>query len=83
MGSVKTSLDHLLERKRVELARVVNLILERVQPEMIILFGFPRPRRLVEELTDDGFHYKYQSHYDILVIVDDPASPNLPHMRCN
>ncbi len=66
---MKTSLDYLPSHKQVELTKIVTLIQEAVQPHMIILFGSYARNEWVEEKYDNE-HYKYQSDFDVLVIVE-------------
>lgn len=68
---MKTTVDHLPDHKREELHIIADFIRGEVRPEMIILFGSYARGDWVEERADDGVHYKYQSDYDILVVVED------------
>ncbi len=72
---MKDSLDHLPERKRGELARIVSIIRQSVpQAEMIILFGSYARGDAVEDVTVEGHTtYEYSSDFDILVIVKSKA----------
>ncbi len=79
---MKTSLDHLPERKRREIDRVREILLEEFESAMttangrrrrgrvykIILFGSYARGEWVDEKTGKG----YQSDFDILVIVSHP-----------
>ena len=79
---MKTSLDHLPERKRREIDRVKEILLEEFESAMttangqrrrgrvykIILFGSYARGDWVDEKTGKG----YQSDFDILVIVSHP-----------
>ncbi len=65
---MKTSLEYLPINKQTELADIVRAITEVFIPEMIILFGSYARNEWVEEKYDD-IHYRYQSDFDILVIV--------------
>jgi HEPN domain-containing protein/predicted nucleotidyltransferase len=69
---MKTSLRHLPKTKQDELQIVSKKIREVVGVEKIILFGSYARGDWVEELGTNGY-YKYQSDYDLLVIVDDKA----------
>lgn len=70
MLSMKTSLAHLPEHKRDELMDIVRKIRERVEPQMLILFGSYARDEWVEDIyVEDGVTYEYKSDYDILVIV--------------
>ncbi len=68
---MKASLNHLPERKRAELARIVSIIRQSApQAEMIILFGSYARGDAVEDVTTQGrTTYEYSSDFDILVIV--------------
>ncbi|MFC1677985.1 HEPN domain-containing protein [Planctomycetota bacterium] len=68
---MKDSLNHLPQRKKGELARIVSIIRDAVpQAEMIILFGSYARGDAVEDVTVEGnTTYEYSSDFDILVIV--------------
>lgn len=66
---MKTTLDHLPETKQDELHWARDIIVEAVQPSMLILFGSYARGDWVEELADDGVHYQYQSDFDILAVA--------------
>lgn len=66
---MKTSIEHLPKRKQDELRHIVKILTEQVDAEMIILFGSYARGDWVEELASDRHHYKYQSDYDIYVLV--------------
>ncbi len=66
---MKTNLDYLPSHKQAELTKIVSLIQETVQPDMIILFGSYARNAWIEEKYDNE-HYKYQSDFDVLVIVE-------------
>ncbi len=72
---MKDSINHLPQRKRGELGRIVGIIREAVpQAEMIILFGSYARGDAVEDVTVDGHTtYEYSSDFDILVIVKSKA----------
>ena len=72
---MKRSLEHLPQRKRGELARIVSIIRQTVpQAEMIILFGSYARGDAVEDVTVEGHTtYEYSSDFDILVIVKSKA----------
>lgn len=71
---MKTSLDHLPEEKQYELKRAAELIVEAVNPGLLILFGSYARGNRVEELADDGVHYKYQSDFDLIAVVKNEAA---------
>jgi len=68
---MKASLNHLPERKRAELARIVSIIRQSApQAELIILFGSYARGDWVQDVTTQGrTTYEYSSDFDILVIV--------------
>ncbi len=66
---MKTSVDYLPLKKKFELTKVVDLINEVVPAGLIILFGSYARNEWVEEKYDDEY-YRYQSDFDILVIVE-------------
>jgi len=66
---MKTDLAYLPENKQVELEEIATLINRTVPAEMVILFGSYARNSWVEEKYDDE-HYRYQSDFDILVIVE-------------
>ena len=72
---MKISLNHLPQRKKGELARIVSIIRESArQAEMIILFGSYARGDAVEDVTTEGnTTYEYSSDFDILVIVESKA----------
>lgn len=67
---MKTSLAHLPPEKRQELAVIVDIVREKYTVEMIILFGSYARNDWVEELHEDGFHYNYQSDFDVFVVTE-------------
>jgi uncharacterized protein len=67
---MKTSLSHLPPEKQQQLATIVDIVREKYTVELIILFGSYARGNWVEELHDDGFHYKYQSDFDIFVVTE-------------
>lgn len=69
---MKTSLDYLPTHKQIELAKIVSLIREVMLPEMVILFGSYARNEWVEEKYDDE-HYRYQSDFDVLVIIQNKS----------
>jgi predicted nucleotidyltransferase/HEPN domain-containing protein len=66
---MKTTLTHLPIIKQQELQEIAQLISQRANVEMIILFGSYARGDWVEEYADDGVHFQYQSDMDLLVIV--------------
>ncbi len=75
---MKESLNHLPQRKRGELARIVSIIRDKAPTtEMIILFGSYARGDAVEDVTLQGnTTYEYSSDFDILVIVEDESLAN-------
>lgn len=67
---MKTSLAHLPLHKQQELNIIVDIIREKYNVEMVILFGSYARGDWVEELCDDEFHYKYQSDFDIFLVTE-------------
>jgi len=67
---MKKSLSHLPQYKRDELKLIVEKIRERIEPQMLILFGsYARNDWVEDTYVEDGVTYEYKSDYDILVIV--------------
>jgi uncharacterized protein len=66
---VKTSLDHLPQRKQRQLAAVVDEIRRAADVEMVILFGSHARGDWVEDPVGGYF-----SDYDVLVIVKSPKA---------
>ncbi len=64
---MKESLEHLPERKRGELARIVSIIRKMApKTEMIILFGSHARGDWVQDVTVDGLTtYEYSSDFDM------------------
>jgi predicted nucleotidyltransferase len=69
-AQVKTTLEHLPEHKRDELRAIADHLSGQKGVEMVVLFGSYARGDWVEELADDGVHYKYQSDYDLLVVTE-------------
>ncbi|HVV68265.1 MAG TPA: HEPN domain-containing protein [Gammaproteobacteria bacterium] len=67
---MKNSLAHLPPDKQQELHELVQPICQLAQVEMVILFGSYARGDWVEEFADDGIHFKYQSDFDLLIIVE-------------
>jgi predicted nucleotidyltransferase/HEPN domain-containing protein len=65
--SVKTSLDHLPEQKRVQIATIADVIRSRTTVEMLILFGSYARGNWVEDLANGYF-----SDYDLMAVVETP-----------
>jgi uncharacterized protein len=68
-AAMKTSIDHLPEKKRAKIAAMVAAIRSVPEVEMILLFGSHARGEQVSDL-DTG----YVSDYDLLVVVDNPKA---------
>lgn len=66
---MKIELNYLPAHKQAELSEITAVIKESIPTEMIILFGSFARGDWVEEKYDDE-HYRYQSDYDLLVLVE-------------
>jgi predicted nucleotidyltransferase/HEPN domain-containing protein len=69
---MKTAFDHLPEQKRQELQRVIGIIREEIDLEMLILFGSYARGDWVEDLDPETLQYRYQSDFDLLVVTETP-----------
>ena len=70
-----TSLDFLPEHKREELQLITDLIVEKMKPAMVILFGsYARNTWSEEEKEEEGIRLIFKSDYDILVITAEDLS---------
>ncbi len=68
---MKTNLDHLQELKREELRLITDLIIEKMHPDFVILFGsYARGNWVEDRYSEDGITYEYKSDYDILVVTE-------------
>jgi uncharacterized protein len=68
-ASMKTSIDHLPEKKRAKIAAMVAAIRAVPEVEMILLFGSHARGEQVSDLETG-----YVSDYDLLVVVSDPGA---------
>jgi HEPN domain-containing protein/predicted nucleotidyltransferase len=67
---MKTTLDHLPKEKQDLIHFIVKVIVERIGPEKIILYGSYATGKWVEdEYYEDGRQLDYKSDYDFLVIT--------------
>lgn len=67
---MKKSLSHLPKEKQDLINHIVKVIVEKIQPEKIILYGSYATGKWVEdEYEEDGHWYDYISDYDFLVIT--------------
>ena len=64
-------LQHLPTKKQQELKKIIKLICQHVEVGMVILFGSYARGGWVEEYEEDGIHFKYQSDFDLLIIVSE------------
>jgi predicted nucleotidyltransferase len=69
---MKTALDHLPEQKQLEIQRVIEIIREEIDLEMLILFGSYARGDWVEDLDPETLQYRYQSDFDLLVVTETP-----------
>ncbi|MGD8914226.1 MAG: HEPN domain-containing protein [Candidatus Thiodiazotropha sp.] len=69
---MKTTLDHLPEQKQQELQRVIEIVREEIDLEMLILFGSYARGDWVEDLDPETLQYRYQSDFDLLVVTETP-----------
>ena len=69
---MKTSIEHLPEKKQQELHRAVEIIREEIDLDMLILFGSYARGNWVEDLDPETLLYRYQSDFDLLVITKTP-----------
>jgi predicted nucleotidyltransferase/HEPN domain-containing protein len=67
---MKTTLDHLPKHKQLELQRVIDIIQEEIDLEMLILFGSYARGDWVEDLDQETLQYRYQSDFDLLVVTE-------------
>jgi HEPN domain-containing protein/predicted nucleotidyltransferase len=73
---MKTSIEHLPEKKQQELQRAIEIIREEIDPDMLILFGSYARGDWVEDLDPETLLYRYQSDFDLLVITRTPQQAN-------
>lgn len=69
---MKTDFGYLPSEKQAELKKMLEIIPESIPAEMIILFGSYARNNWVEEKYDDE-HYRYQSDFDLLVIIENKS----------
>jgi predicted nucleotidyltransferase/HEPN domain-containing protein len=67
---MKTALDHLPEQKQHELQRVIGILREEIDLEMLILFGSYARGDWVEDLDPETLQYRYQSDFDLLIVTE-------------
>jgi uncharacterized protein len=67
---MKTSLEHLPPEKQTLIKNITSVIVEKIDPEKVILFGSYATDKWVEdENMEDGRLFEYRSDYDILVVT--------------
>lgn len=67
---MKTTLDHLPKEKQDLINSLTKVIVEKTNPEKVILYGSYATGKWVEdEYMEDGWQYDYKSDYDFLVIT--------------
>jgi uncharacterized protein len=72
INTLNTSLEYLPEYKREELQIISDLIVEKMKPAMVILFGsYARNTWAEEEKVEEGIRLIFKSDYDVLVITAD------------
>lgn len=64
-------LQHLPIEKQKELKKITQLICKYSEVGMVILFGSYARGDWVEEYEEDDIHFKYQSDFDLLIIISD------------
>jgi len=68
---LKTALTHLPEAKQYDINLAKELILQKANPHMIILFGsYSRGNWVEDSYVENGTTYSYISDYDILVVME-------------
>ncbi len=73
-NGMKTGYSYLPEAKQQEISCIAEITQAHDQVEMVILFGSYARNDWVEELDDQG-RFKYQSDFDILVLVNTLSMP--------
>jgi HEPN domain-containing protein/predicted nucleotidyltransferase len=67
---MNTTLDHLPREKQDLIRFILQTIVERINPEKVILYGSYATGKWVEdEYYEEGIQYDYKSDYDFLVIT--------------
>jgi HEPN domain-containing protein/predicted nucleotidyltransferase len=67
---MKSSLDHLPKEKQDLIRFIVNVIVEKIDPEKVILYGSYATGKWVEdEYYEEGHQMDYKSDYDFLIIT--------------
>jgi len=74
---LKNKLKHLPDRKQEEIKHLVSLICDHYSPATIILFGsYARGNWVEEKFEEDVPYHRYQSDFDVLVLVPDRSMKN-------
>jgi predicted nucleotidyltransferase/HEPN domain-containing protein len=71
---MKTSLEHLPQKKQNEIKIVKDIICDLIDAQFVILFGSYARGDWVEDRTvgNDNNVYEYKSDYDILIVTKNP-----------
>jgi HEPN domain-containing protein/predicted nucleotidyltransferase len=67
---MKTALNHLPAQKQQELQRVIEIVREEIDLEMLVLFGSYARGDWVEDLDPETLQYRYQSDFDLLIVTE-------------
>lgn len=78
-----TELKHLPVTKQKELEAITQVVCQHASVEMLILFGSYARGDWVEEYADDGIHIKYQSDFDLLVLVETRSTSEQTRLEQN
>jgi uncharacterized protein len=68
------AMQHLPSKKQQELEKIVSIICQYPEVDMVILFGSYARGDWVEEYEEDGTHFKYQSDFDLLIVASKSCS---------
>lgn len=74
---MKTSIDFLPEVKQNELKEIVSFATEKLNIDMIILFGsYARNTWVEDKYKEDGITYEYKSDFDLLFVIEKETNTN-------
>lgn len=74
---MKSSIDYLPEHKQKEITNICSVIVEMLNPDMVILFGsYARGNWVEDKYIEYGHTYEYKSDYDILIITETNLNSN-------